>query len=326
MLYPIKFKPRIKERIWGGHAIAAKKGKAAGRIAADKLYGESWDISSVAGDVSVVSNGFLKGNNLEEIIEVYMGDLVGDKVFERFGLEFPLLIKYLDCNDVLSVQVHPDDELAAERHNSYGKTEMWYVVDCKPGAALYVGFKDRNITREEYIDAVAKSTLPELLNRVEVKPGDVFFIPAGVVHALGAGIEVVEIQQTSDVTYRIYDWDRVDASGRSRELHTALAVDAIDFSIDANQLHKRYEPVSNGRVQVVACDYFKTAVIDIADRLEIDRSEEDSFAVYMCISGEAEISIAGGSEPLTAGDVVLIPAEAEEVVVTGRGRLIETSM
>lgn len=324
MLYPIKFKPRVKERIWGGHAIAAKKGKAAGRLSADKLYGESWDISSVNGDVSVVSNGFLKGNNLEEIIEVYMGDLVGEKVFDKFGLEFPLLIKYLDCNDVLSVQVHPDDELAVERHNSYGKTEMWYVADCKPGAALYVGFKNRDITREEYIEAVAKSTLPELLNRVEVKPGDVFFIPAGVVHALGAGIEVVEIQQTSDITYRIYDWDRVDAEGKSRELHTALAVDAIDFTIDAAQLHKSYTATSNGVTQVVACDYFTTSVVEVADRVEIDRAAQDSFAIYMCISGDVEIAISGGSERLTAGEVVLIPAEADSVVITGRGRLLET--
>lgn len=324
MLYPIKFKPRIKERIWGGHAIAAKKGKAAGRLVPDKLYGESWDVSSVRGDVSVVANGFLKGNNLEEIIEVYMGDLVGEKVFERFGLEFPLLVKYLDCNDVLSVQVHPDDALAAERHDSYGKTEMWYVVDCKPGAALYVGFKNPDITREEYIEAVAKSTLPELLNRVEVEPGDVFFIPAGVVHALGAGIEVVEIQQTSDVTYRIYDWDRVDASGKSRELHTALAVDAIDFSIDARQLHKSYVAAANAATQVASCDYFTTSVIEVADRLEIDRAALDSFVIYICISGEADIAIAGGREHLVAGEVVLIPAEADSVVITGRGRLLET--
>lgn len=324
MLYPIKFRPRVKERIWGGHAIAAKKGKAAGRLAADRLYGESWDISSVSGDVSVVSNGFLKGNNLEEIIEVYMGDLVGEKVFERFGLEFPLLVKYLDCNDVLSVQVHPDDALAAERHNSYGKTEMWYVVDCKPGAALYVGFNNRDITREEYIEAVAKSTLPDLLNRVEVEPGDVFFIPAGVVHALGAGIEVVEIQQTSDITYRIYDWDRVDAAGKSRELHTALAVDAIDFTIDARQLHKSYAAVANEAVQVVACDYFTTSVIEVSGRLEIDRAAQDSFAIYICINGEADIAIAGGSEHLAAGEAVLIPAEADSVVITGSGRLLET--
>lgn len=324
MLYPIKFKPRVKERIWGGHVIAAKKGRAAGRLSADKLYGESWDISSVAGDVSVVSNGFLKGNNLEEIVEVYMGDLVGERVFDRFGVEFPLLVKYLDCNDVLSVQVHPDDALAADRHNAYGKTEMWYVVDRKPGAALYIGFKNRNITREEYIEAVAKSTLPELLNRVEVEPGDVFFIPAGVVHALGAGIEVVEIQQTSDITYRIYDWDRVDAAGKSRELHTALAVDAIDFSIDAAGLHKTYAATPNAATQVVACAYFTTSVVDVEARLEIDRAALDSFTIYICISGEVEVAVAGGSERLTAGEVVLIPAESDSVVITGCGRLLET--
>ena len=147
MLYPIKFKPRIKERIWGGQAILHKKGKAASRLDKDKLYGESWDLSSVKGDISVVANGFLKGNNLQEIIEVYMGELVGEQNFERYGLEFPLLIKYLDCNDRLSVQVHPDDTLAMERHDSYGKTEAWYVADCKPGAAIYLGFKDLNITR-----------------------------------------------------------------------------------------------------------------------------------------------------------------------------------
>lgn len=324
MLYPIKFRPRVKERIWGGHAIAARAGRSAARNAAGKLYGESWDLSSVKGDLSVVSNGFLKGNNLEEIIEVYMGDLVGEKNFEKYGLEFPLLIKYLDCNDVLSVQVHPDDALAAERHGSYGKTEMWYVADCKPGAALYIGFKNRDITREEYIEAVAGSTVPELLNRVEVKAGDVFFIPAGTVHALGAGIEVVEIQQTSDVTYRIYDWDRVDASGHARELHTALAVDAIDFSADARSLHKAYDPKPNVPARVVECDCFTASVIDVDGRAEFDRSAADSFVVYICISGEVEVSIAGGEERLKAGELVLIPAEADAVTVSGRGRLLET--
>ena len=149
MLYPIKFKPRVKERIWGGHAIINKRGKAVSRLDKDKLYGESWDLSSVKGDISVVANGMLKGNNLEEIIEVYMGELVGEQIFERYGLEFPLLIKYLDCNDKLSVQVHPNDELAMEHHNSFGKTEAWYIADCEEGAAIYLGFKDLNITREE---------------------------------------------------------------------------------------------------------------------------------------------------------------------------------
>ena len=323
MLYPIKFKPRIKERIWGGHAILERKGKAAARLAKDKLYGESWDLSSVKGDISVVANGMLKGNNLEEIIEVYMGELVGENNFERYGLEFPLLIKYLDCNDKLSVQVHPDDALAEERHNSFGKTEAWYIADCKEGAAIYLGFKDLNITREEYISAVSESRLEELLNRVEVKKGDVFFIPAGTVHALGAGIEVVEVQQTSDVTYRIYDWDRVDASGKGRELHTALAVDAIDFEADAEVLHKQYNLTKGGESKVIESPYFTMVIHDVDAVKYLDRSMLDSFIVYICLEGSATISIDGGKEELTAGELVLIPAEACEVAIEGTAQLME---
>lgn len=323
MLYPIKFKPRIKERIWGGHAILERKGKAAARLNKDKLYGESWDLSSVKGDISVVANGMLKGNNLEEIIEVYMGELVGENNFERYGLEFPLLIKYLDCNDKLSVQVHPDDALAEERHNSFGKTEAWYIADCKEGAAIYLGFKDLNITREEYISAVSESRLEELLNRVEVKKGDVFFIPAGTVHALGAGIEVVEVQQTSDVTYRIYDWDRVDASGKGRELHTALAVDAIDFEADADVLHKQYNLTKGGESKVIESPYFTMVVHDVNAVKYLDRSMLDSFIVYICLSGSATISIDGGKEELTASELVLIPAEACEVTIEGTAQLME---
>ena len=300
-----------------------RKGKAAARLAKDKLYGESWDLSSVKGDISVVANGMLKGNNLEEIIEVYMGELVGENNFERYGLEFPLLIKYLDCNDKLSVQVHPDDALAEERHNSFGKTEAWYIADCKPGAAIYLGFKDLNITREEYISAVSESRLEELLNRVEVKKGDVFFIPAGTVHALGAGIEVVEVQQTSDVTYRIYDWDRVDASGKGRELHTALAVDAIDFEADAEVLHKQYNLSKGGESKVIESPYFTMVIHDVDAVKYLDRSMLDSFIVYICLSGSATISIDGGKEELTAGELVLIPAEACEVAIEGNAQLME---
>ena len=323
MLYPLKFKPRVKERIWGGQAIVAKKGKAAGRLAKDKLYGESWDLSSVKGDVSVVANGFLKGNNLEEIIEVYMGELVGEENFEHYGLEFPLLIKYLDCNDKLSVQVHPDDALAEERHNSFGKTEAWYVVDCKPGAAIYLGFKDLNLTREEYIAAVSESRLEELLNKVEVKPGDTFFIPAGTVHALGAGLEVVEVQQTSDITYRIYDWDRVDAEGKSRELHTALAVDAIDFEADAELLHRKYELQKGGEAKVIESNYFTMVLHDVAGGKNFDLSELDSFVVYIALNGSVRIFADGNEETLEEGEVILIPAEVNEVVAEGNAKLME---
>lgn len=323
MLYPIKFKPRIKERIWGGQAILNKKGKAAGRLAKDKLYGESWDLSSVKGDISVVANGFLKGNNLEEIIEVYMGELVGEQIFEQYGLEFPLLIKYLDCNDKLSVQVHPDDALALERHGSFGKTEAWYVVDCKPGASIYLGFKDLNLTREEYIAAVAESRLEELLNKVEVKPGDVFFIPAGTVHALGAGLEVVEVQQTSDVTYRIYDWDRVDAEGKSRELHTSLAVDAIDFESDAELLHREYNLAKGGDAKVIECNYFTMTLHDVAGVKELDRSSLDSFVVFIALNGSVRIVADGNEETLAEGEVILIPAEVNDISIEGDAKLME---
>jgi mannose-6-phosphate isomerase len=323
MLYPIKFKPRVKERIWGGKAILERKGKAVSRLAKDKLYGESWDLSSVKGDISVVANGMLKGNNLEEIIEVYMGELVGEQNFERYGLEFPLLIKYLDCNDRLSVQVHPNDELAEERHQSFGKTEAWYIAECKEGAAIYLGFKDLNTTREEYISAVAESRLESLLNRVEVHKGDIFFIPAGTVHALGAGIEVVEVQQTSDITYRIYDWDRVDASGKGRELHTALAVDAIDFEADAELLHKTYDVSKGGEAKVIESPYFTMAIQDVDGSKSLDRSMLDSFVVYICLEGSATISADGVQESLTSGELVLVPAECCDIEFEGTARFME---
>ena len=325
MLYPLKFIPRLKEIIWGGKDFlpAIKAGKGV-RIASDKLYGESWDISSVAGDISVVANGYLKRNNLEEIIEVYMGNLMGDKVYDRYGLMFPLLVKTLDCNNVLSVQVHPNDELAMERHESYGKTEMWYVIDAEPGASLYVGFKDKNTTREKYIEAINNDTLPELLNKVEVKAGDVFFIPAGTIHALGKGIKVVEIQQTSDITYRIYDWNRVDEHGKSRELHTALAIDAIDFAKSSEDCQVKYQYAKNEAVKLIDCPYFTINAIEVDGEVERDVISRDSFVMYNCVEGEVDIVMNDNVEHLSLSDVVLIPAEADSVVIKGRGKLMET--
>ena len=324
MLYPIKFIPRLKERLWGGHELLAsvKAGKGAD-IDASKCYGESWELSAVPGDESVVANGFLKKNTIEEITEVYMGNLVGEKNYDRYGLTFPLLIKSLDCHDVLSVQVHPDDELAKERHNSFGKTEMWYVSGCEPGAALYVGFKDTSITREEYLAAVNEDRLPEILNRVEVKVGDVFFIPAGTVHALGKGIEVLEIQQTSDVTYRIYDWNRVDDKGNPRELHTALAVDAIDFASDGEQCHMKYEAKENTSVNMVDCPYFTTNIIDLKSEKEFDYASLDSFVLYICTAGEADVTMGEHTEHIEPYELVMIPAEADVVKLNGNATLLE---
>lgn len=221
MLYPLKFKPILKSQIWGGdRLVKAGKRLPAKLSAAAGSIGESWEISGVEGDVSVVSNGFLKSNNLEEITEVYMGDLVGEKVYDTYGLEFPVLVKFIDAHDVLSVQVHPDDGLARERHGSRGKTEMWYVADCEPGAYLYVGF-NRPVTRDEYLRAVSEGTLTDLLMRYEVRKGDAYYIPAGTVHAIGPGLLIAEIQETSDITYRISDWGRLGRDGKPRQLHTA---------------------------------------------------------------------------------------------------------
>ena len=324
MLYPIRFKPLLKERIWGGKELLAKaKAGKATKIDPTKPYGESWELSAVEGDVSEVANGFLKKNNLEEIIEVYMGELIGDKIYEKYGLTFPLLIKSLDCHDVLSVQVHPDDKLAAERHNSYGKTEMWYVSGCKPGAALYVGFKNTAITREEYLQALNEDRLPEIMNRVEVKPGDVFFIPAGTIHALGKGCEVVEIQQTSDITYRVYDWNRVDDNGNPRELHTALAVDAIDFSKDGEACHIKYEKQTNKSVKMVDCPYFTTNVIALEGEKEFDYASLDSFVLYICTTGEADVTVGGVTEHITPYELVMIPADADVVSLKGNAKLLE---
>ncbi len=229
MLYPLKFKPFFKEKIWGGEKIKS----VLHRPVSDMEHcGESWEISAIEDNVSVVSNGFFAENNdLNELIEVYMGDLLGDKVYDKYGLGFPLLIKYIDATDDLSVQVHPDDKLAQERYGMNGKTEMWYVIQADEGAGLYVGFKD-GVTRDQYWDSVEEGTIDQLLRFYPVKKGDLFFIPAGTVHAIGRGVLLAEIQQPSDVTYRIFDWNRVDANGNSRELHVDEAFDAIHFEDD----------------------------------------------------------------------------------------------
>ena len=327
-MYPIKFKPQLKENLWGGQRLLdIKKGLYPRTTDKTKSYGESWDISGVKGSISKVANGFLKGNNLQEIIEVYMGELVGEEVFERFGLDFPLLIKNLDCNDTLSVQVHPNDELAAERHNSFGKTEMWYIADAEEGAVIYLGFKDKNITREEYIRAVAEGTVADILEAVPVKKGDVFFIPAGTVHALAKGLNVVEIQQTSDITYRIFDWNRVDSEGKSRELHTALAVDAIDFESGVDECRRTYAAAPNSEVNIVDCDYFKTDMLVVEGSVELDYCQRDSFTIYICIEGEVKVSLDNEtSETLRTGEVMLVPAIANEVLVEGKAQILATHL
>lgn len=291
------------------------------RLPSGKKIGESWELSGVEGDLSVVANGYLAGNDIEELIEVYMGDLVGDTVYEKFGVEFPLLIKFIDAAEALSIQVHPDDALAAERHNAYGKTEMWYVLDSDADANLYLGF-NRNVSREEYLDSVEAGTLSDMLTRVDVKPGDAYFIPAGTIHSIGGGVMVLEIQQTSDITYRVFDWNRTDKDGNSRELHTDLAVDAMDFH-RRDDLDITVVPKPHEAVPMQSCDYFASSLLSVDETMVRPYVELDSFVIYVCVDGSADMVWDGGREKIAKGETVLIPAEMDEITLEGKARIIE---
>ncbi len=309
-LYPLKFEPVLKEKVWGGNRLVTayhKKGDPSLK------YGESWELSAISDNLSVVSNGFLAGNNIEELIEVYMGDLTGDAVFEKFGNEFPLLIKFIEAREDLSIQVHPSNEIANERHKAYGKTEMWYILESEKGSRIYTGFKD-NISREMYLDALSTGELAGLMNIEIPDAGDVFFTPAGRVHAIGAGNILVEIQQTSDITYRIFDWDRKGYNGKPRELHTELALDAIDFKASGKAGIVK-EPVLNRTENLVSCEFFNTNMISFNDRIIKDYNLFDSFVIYICTEGEFMIRWDGNSEPVTKGETVLLPAMIKDIVL-----------
>lgn len=303
MLYPLKFKPIIKQTIWGGERLASKNEDSTLKSG----IGESWEISGVEDNVSVVSEGPLSDNTLQELTEVYMGELVGDKIYEQFGIEFPLLIKYIDACDDLSIQVHPNDSIAKERHNAYGKTEMWYVADAKPGARLLMGF-NKDTDKSEYLTKLHNHTLPEILNTEQVKKGDCFFIPAGTVHAIGKGCFIAEIQQTSDITYRIYDYDRRDKNGNPRELHTELATDVI--LLKKQQEHAiHYHQHENHTEELVACQYFTTNYLKFNKEIEKEYIHIDSFVIYMCLEGN--FSVVYDTDKFVKvkqGETVLLPA------------------
>ncbi len=302
-LYPLKFTPIILDKIWGGNKLS----KILDKPALSDKAGESWEISTVENNISVVRNGFLKGNNLEELIEVYMGDLVGERIYEKFGLMFPLLIKFIDANDNLSIQVHPDDLLAKKRHNCFGKTEMWYVMQAERDAHLIVGFNHKS-NKDEYLHHLDQKKLLDLLHSETVTEGDVFFLPAGRVHAIGAGILLAEIQQTSDITYRIYDFDRKDANGKSRELHTDLALDAINFE-DYKDFKINYSNKFNRTVELVSCPYFTTNHLNLNQRLDRDLLDFDCFIIYMCLDGACELEYDTKDKiHLAKGETILVPA------------------
>ncbi|WP_303755200.1 type I phosphomannose isomerase catalytic subunit, partial [uncultured Alistipes sp.] len=286
------------------------------QIATDRRQiGESWELSGVEGDVSVVAEGPDAGKTLTELLARDKERLLGSRNYERFGTEFPLLIKFIDAREDLSIQVHPDDRLAWERHRSKGKTEMWYVVAADEGAHLRSGFT-RQVTPAEYEKSVADDTITDLLTDHEVRPGDVFFLPAGRIHSIGAGSFIAEIQQTSNITYRIYDFNRRDANGNLRELHTEQAKEAIDYSVEADY-RTRYEAVKDRPVELVACPYFTTTLYDLTRPCEIDLAATDSFLVVMCIEGSGTLTDDQGSAmPLRQGETVLVPASVKSLSVS----------
>lgn len=320
-LYPLTFTPLLKEVIWGGSDIRPFKGLEPD----DKKIGESWEISHVDDNFSIVAEGALAGKNLDELIDLYGERLVGKSVQERFGHRFPLLIKFIDARDYLSIQVHPDDELGMKRHNSFGKTEMWYVINAAPKAKLYSGFAVQS-SPEDYVRRIEEGTIVDALAEYEVHPGDVFFLPAGRVHAIGTGCFIAEIQQTSNITYRIYDYDRTDAAGNKRELHTELAKDAIDYRLEKDY-RTAYTPVADQPVHLVECQYFETNLLDLTQPISRDWSQLDSFVIYICMEGKVTLRDAQGNEVhLHQGQSVLVPAENPSLTLTPEGsvKLLET--
>jgi mannose-6-phosphate isomerase len=322
-LYPLKFNTIFKEKIWGGQKVNTVLHKDFSPL---KNCGETWEISGVEGNLSKVSEGPLKGSSLPDLIEEFKGELVGDKVYAEFGNEFPLLVKFIDAAEDLSIQVHPNDELARSRHDSRGKSEMWYVFQADEGAKLIAGFnKDTN--QEEYLDFLNSGRLTELLNIEQVEAGDCFYLPAGRVHTIGAGLLLAEIQQTSDITYRIYDFDRLDEEGNKRELHTEESLAALDYK-HYSQYKTPYKRVLNEVVPLVKSQYFQTNLLEYTTGIIREHYRKDSFVIYTCCEGVGEIKALGQTTSFSIGDAILVPRSAPEIHIRSNSgfKMLETFM
>ena len=314
-LYPLQFEPILKERIWGGEKLQTILNKPI----SSKITGESWELSTVEGDVSVVANGEFKGKLLTELINDNPNEILGTEVHQRFGKQFPLLFKYLDAREDLSIQVHPNDELAKKRHNSFGKTEMWYVMQADPNSKIIVGFKE-NSNANEYLENLKNKKLLSILDNVQVSEGDAFFLATGTVHAIGAGLVIAEIQQTSDITYRIYDFERKDAAGNERELHIDLALDAINYNkVDTR---KKYDKKTNQSNTLVDCPYFTTNFLPLDGQLSVNKTGT-TFTTYMCVEGGFEMEFDGLKFKYIKGDTVLIPAALKTFSINGKASILE---
>jgi len=306
-LYPLKFKPIFKDKIWGGNKINTVLQKDFSPM---PNCGELWALSGVQGDVSVIENGFLADNDLNEIIEIYMDELLGESVFKKYGNEFPVLIKFLNSKDPLSVQVHPDDAMAFKKHHCMGKTEMWYIIDNDVDSELIIGLKN-DIDKESFVKELENGNIKNTLNHVKIAKEDVFFIPAGRVHAIGKGVLLAEIQQSSDITYRLYDWDRVDDKGNQRELHTDLAIEAIDFS-PVDDYYTHYSRLKNIPAEVIKSPFFNVNNLIIEQNQTIDLAIRDSFTVYVCVEGKFKIAYNENDYHVSLGECVLIPADLND--------------
>ncbi len=314
-LYPLQFDPILKERIWGGEKLKTILDKPI----TSNITGESWELSTVDGDVSVIANGEYKGKSLTELIHDNPDEILGTEVHKRFGEQFPLLFKYLDARKDLSIQVHPNDELAKKRHNSFGKTEMWYVLQADKDARIIVGFKDDS-NADDYVANLENKTLLSILDSVKVDEGDVFFLETGTVHAIGAGLIIAEIQQTSDITYRLYDFERVDAKGNQRELHVDLALDAINYN--KVNTHKKYDKTPNQSNTVVDCPYFTTNFLPLEGKISVNKTG-NTFTAYMCVEGSFELESDGVKYPYKKGDTILMPAALKSFILSGKASILE---
>lgn len=320
-LYPLKFKTIFKDKIWGGEKIKTVLGKDFEPL---PNCGETWEVSGVKGDISVVAEGELAGKALTDLLEEYKGELAGNKIYEKFGNEFPLLIKFIDANDDLSIQVHPDDELGRKRHNSFGKTEMWYVLQADEGATLISGF-NQQVDEKLYVDKLNSGHLTDILNKEQVAQGDIFFLPAGRVHTIGKGLLIAEIQQTSDITYRIYDFDRVDDKGNKRELHTEEALAAIDYKVYP-EYKSNYPQKKNEIMEAVTCQYFTTNVLNFDESTNRNYADLDSFVIHVCVEGSYNLVYNDEKYSVTKGDCVLIPNAIKNVQLetTSNFKILET--
>ncbi len=312
-LYPLKFTPILKQKLWGGTRLKTILNKT---IPSDHT-GESWELSGLPGAISEVSNGVLAGTSLQTLLTQAGERLLGQSVLKQFGTHFPILVKFIDAQQDLSIQLHPNDTLAQKRHNSPGKTEMWYVIDADPEAKLITGF-NKQITQKAYVENLEQGKLLNMLHYENATAGDAFFIPSGTIHAIGSGILIAEIQQTSDITYRVFDFDRKDENGQCRTLHTDWALDALDYTATKNTKIP-YSRTQNQANKMVHCPYFSTHFLELTQPMECNIATRDSFTIYICVDGHAVITNDWGSTPIQKGETVLIAAESRNLTIDTQG-------